>query len=338
MRQERWKKNYSSISHKLKSEIAYALKNKSQIILFINRQGMSSFSICSACKNVLRCPSCERALVYQAEGYYQCLHCSYKTDILANCRKCGGARFQNIGIGTQKIEKDIKNEFPGANIQRIDQNEVKKIFTLEKINQDFTGGKIDILIGTQMAIKGWNLPKVALIGIIDADNLLHWPDFTANEKAFQNIIQAAGRSGRLESQMPGKTLIQTFSPENPVIQFAAKLDYENFFKTEISERENLKYPPFSRLIKIIGRDTDPKRLDKEAEMIYKKIKKQVSGRKDMAISPFIDPLVSKIQGIYRQHCIIKYIDKENRIPLFLERELARLPSKWVIDVDPASAV
>ena len=230
----------------------------------------------------------------------------------------------------------MKNIFPKSNVTIIDQRISRRKTGIENIFQEFKNGKINILIGTQMAIKGWNLPNVSLIGIIDADNLLHWPDFSANEKAYQNIVQAIGRLGRPGSLMKGKAIIQTFHPKNYIFQSAADLNYANFYQQEIMERKELKYPPFSRLIKITSRDDSLKRLKNASDKIYKNLKIINSNYKDISISPFTDPLVSKIRGVYQKQSLIKLFNAEGRLPAPLAKELFSLPPRWTIDVDPVS--
>ena len=337
MRKERWKQinNYSPISKLLQSEIAYALKNKLQVILFINHQGMSSFTVCIRCKSVLKCPKCDRALVYSETGTYKCLHCNYRTTILVSCSKCEGTNFKNVGLGTEKIEKEINNIFPNAKIKRADAESLKKSKEHKKLYQDFSQGKIDILIGTQMITKGWDLPQVKLVGIISADSLFNIPDFTTSEKAFQNITQAIGRTGRIRSQWSGKAIIQTFNPENFIIKNAAKANYESFYEKEIEERETLKYPPFSRLIKIVFQNINKKRTESETEIIYQSLK--ALSLKNIKISQPHNPLVPKIRERFRKQLIIKIINNQ-KITNQLERLLEKLSSDWIVDVDPISIV
>jgi len=331
MRKERWQKNYSCISKKLKSEIAYALKNKQQAILFINRQGMSNFSVCESCKTVLKCPQCDRALVYDKSGVYQCPHCSYKTTIIPACSKCKGIAFKNVGLGTQKVEREINDLFPGARVARIDSQAIRKSGYQEKIYREFSDGKIDILIGTQMISKGWDLPSVVLIGIIDADNMLSLPDFGALEKFYQNIVQVSGRVARLGAKFPGVIVIQTFQPENKTIKVAAERNYEVFCDTETKERKELGYPPFGRLIKLVYQDYSLKKASDEAERAYQTLSR-IPG---IVVSEPQDAFVSKIRSRYRKQMIIKF--KKN-ISSGLRRGLENLGAGWIIDVDPISVI
>lgn len=337
MKKERWVKNYSPVSKELKSEIDYALKNKLQAILFVNRQGMSSFSICAECKTVLKCPKCDRALIYGNSGIYKCLHCNYKTDILATCPKCKGMVFKNVGLGTQKVEKELNNFFPGARIKRADADSMKKTGAQNELYQNFADRKIDIMIGTQMITKNWDFPNVELVGIIDADNLLNFPDFRSNERAFQNIIQAAGRTNRINSRFPGKIIIQTFNPENKIIKLAAEGDFEKFYQKEIKEREELGYPPFSRLIKLIFQDANKDKIEKETGTAYEKLKDAVANLKKYKISQPLDPLAPKIRGKFKKQILISYSTEEEVGPA-PRKVIANLGKGWVIDIDPISVI
>jgi primosomal protein N' (replication factor Y) len=334
MKKERWNKNYTCISKKLKSEVEYALKNKLQTILFINRQGMSVFSVCAGCKTVLRCPKCERALVYKKNGIYKCLHCSYKTGIFPKCEKCGGIVFKNAGLGTQKVEKEISDLFPFAKILVADMENSKKKNFQNELYSKFSQGLANVLIGTQMIAKGWDLPRVALIGIIDADNLLSFPDFATEEKTFSLLVQAAGRTNRLKADFPGIVVVQTFQPENSTINLAAKKDYENFYKKEIQERKALDFPPFGKLIKLIFQDFDFKKITGETERVFK-VFKNIQGIK---ISEPTNSFVPKIRGKFRQQMIIKYKSKNKIMPSALARELKKLNAGWIIDIDPISII
>ncbi|MDR3559671.1 MAG: primosomal protein N', partial [Candidatus Pacebacteria bacterium] len=329
MKKERWEKNYSCVSKKLKSEIAYALKYQQQTILFINRQGMSSFSVCENCKTVLKCPRCDRALVYDASGNYRCTHCTYKTSITPQCPKCHGLVFKNVGLGTQKVEKEVQNLFPGARLARLDSQAIKKSGTQEKIYKDFSAGLIDILIGTQMITKGWDLPNVALVGIIDTDNILTQPDFTAAEKFYQNIVQIAGRAGRPGAKFPGTVIIQTFQPENKLVRMAAEKDFESFFSREAEERKTLAYPPFGRIVKLVFQDYSPKKTESETKRAYEILK----NIPDISVTEPENAFVPKIRGRDRKQLVVKFKDK---MPAELKKELRKLGPGWIIDVDPVS--
>lgn len=331
MKKERWTKNYTCISRKLKSEIEYALKYKQQVILFINRQGMSSFSICEACKTVLKCPKCERALVYEKGGMYGCTHCKYKTSIFPKCEKCGGISFKNVGLGTQKVEKEISNLFPSAKIIIADTPSSKTKDFAEKIYDTFSKGETDILIGTQMISKGWDLPRVSLVGIIDADNLLSFPDFSAEEKAFQVISQLAGRVNRPGARFPGVVIVQTYQPENKIIQLASENNFPSFFERIVEERKSLNFPPFGKIVKLVFQDYNFEKVEKESQKIFEILE----NIKEVKVSEPHTPLLSKIRGRFRKQMIVKF---PNEIPIALEKEIRKLGSGWIIDRDPISII
>jgi primosomal protein N' (replication factor Y) (superfamily II helicase) len=337
MRREKWKKQFRSqsktptcLSKKLKSEIEYALKNKLQSIIFINRQGMSSFSVCDSCKAVLKCPKCDRALIYEKRGYYKCIHCNHLSDLFPKCEKCGHIEFRNVGLGTQKVEKEIANVFSSAKIIVADSSSSKVKYFHEKIYAEFSSGRADILIGTQMITKGWDLPNVALIGIIDTDNMLSFPDFNTEEKAFNLIVQVSGRANRPGAKFPGRVVLQTFQPENRLIKLAAEKNYAGFFENEIAERKYLKFPPFSKIIKLIYQDFDLKRTESECDSVFDKLN-SIEG---IRVSEPHNPLLSKVRGKFRQQIVVKSTDKVTSPAL--EKELRSLNHGWIIDVDPVS--
>ena len=333
LKKERWQKNYSTISKKLQAEIAYALRNKLQTILFINRQGMSTFSICASCKTVLKCPRCDRALVYGNQGDYHCIHCSYKTSIIPQCAKCKSITFANIGLGTQKVEREIISLFPDARVIRADSQSTRPTGAQEKIYEKFKNHEADILVGTQMISKGWDLPSVVLVGIIDGDNLLSFPDFSTSERAFQNVIQAAGRVSRPGAKFPGQVLIQTFNPEQNFWKTVTEKNYLAFYEKEISERKELKFPPFAKIIKLTFQGYDLKKVASETGRLYEKLKNYLE--KTIVIAEPHDAFVPKIRGRFRQQIIIKLAgatpDGQK-----IKNILSSLPTGWIIDIDPIS--
>ncbi|HAV11377.1 MAG TPA: primosomal protein N' [Candidatus Moranbacteria bacterium] len=340
MRKEKWtsfdgkkKANYSFLSTSLQNEISYALRNKLQTILFINHQGMSSFSTCSKCKAVLTCPKCDRALVYSKSGEYKCLHCAYKSGIFPKCKQCGGSEFKNVGIGTHSVEREVRKFFQ-ANIASIDTASSKKPGYQQKIYDDFSQRKIDILIGTQMITKNWDFPNVGLVGVITADSLFSMPDFLTDEQAFSHIMQAIGRTGRTGSRFPGKAIVQTFDPSKSAIQAASEMDYASFYKKIISQREDLSLPPFGKLIKLVCQHTDILKVEKESAKIFEELKTAVAeiSPKPRLLGP-LDPLISNVRGRRKKQIIIK-LPKQKEIPREIRRTLEKLSSDWIIDVDP----
>jgi primosomal protein N' (replication factor Y) len=337
LRFERHNKNFSSLSEELMAEITLALKAKRQTFLFINRQGASSFSVCGNCKTILKCPSCERALVFDVPlGIYRCLHCPHKSSAFPACVSCGGLQFKNVGTGTQKIERDIMKRFPYSKVARIDRQTMQKKGAQEKVFHDFAQGKIDILIGTQMATKGWDLPNVALVGMIDADSLFAFPDFKTDENAFQHILQAAGRMARIGSACDGKALIQTFYPENPTLQKIQTKDYLTFYKETAEQRKMLFYPPFGRIIKIIYQHEDGKKVEKETHKIYIKLAAIAENNRNLRISEPQYPMAAKIREKYRKQIVIRCAEQELSIDLV--NFLLKLAKDCIIDIDPVSLI
>jgi primosomal protein N' (replication factor Y) (superfamily II helicase) len=329
MKKERWSKNYSTISKKLKSEIAYALKNKLQTILFVNRQGMSAFSVCADCQTILKCPRCDRALIYENTGTYRCAHCAHKTSITPQCPNCKGINFQNVGLGTQKIEREITSLFPDARIARADSQSMKGRGAQENLYRKFMDREIDILIGTQMISKGWDLPNLALIGIIDGDNLLTLPDFSTTERAFQIIMQITGRVNRPGAKFTGLVLLQTFAPEQNFFKLMAEKDMEKIYAKEIEERKALQLPPFGKLIKLTFQDYKKSKVVSETNRLYEMLKKQAE--KSVKVSEPQDAFVPNIRGRFRKQILLKIT---KNIPKDLEKILKSLPNGWIIDVDP----
>lgn len=335
LKKEGWnnkkKKDTVIISKKLASEISWNLKNKRQIILFVNRRGMSSFSVCDNCKSVLRCPRCERALIYDAKGIYRCFHCAYKTGIFPECPKCHSNSFKNIGIGNQTVEREIKKIFPEASAKLIDFESLKKKEDKQKIFSDIEQNKFDIIIGTQTALRFHNLLHLGLIAIIDADALTNFPDFNSDEKAFQIFSQAAEKVKNIRG---GKFIIQTYNPENTTIKSVIKQEFEEFYKNELPQRAALKYPPYYRLIKLIFRTKNKSRLEKETKIVFEKIKAFSENNKDILIFKPFTPLLSKIRDSFRKQIIVKL--KGNNLPEDLKNYLRKLGSDWIIDIDPIS--
>jgi len=342
LRKEHWHnwkkvKTVSPISAELKTEIAYNLKYGRQIILFINRQGMSSFSICVECKEVLKCPDCERALTYRKKGNYECLHCKFETGDFPLCPNCQGMVFKNVGLGTEKIESEIEKIFPSAKIARADSSSLKTVRAQEKLWNDFSKNKIDILIGTQMIAKAWDLPNIGLVGIIDADSLFNFPDFHTDEIAFDLISQAVGRINRPQSKFVGTVIIQTYHPENQIIQWASLAKYQKFYQHEIKQRRALNYPPFTHIIKLLFQNYDKNLVEKEAKKVYEKIISDVKQTSSLQIYPPQEPLTPKIRGRYRQQIIIK-AKNYPKISKKLFRNIQNLKSGWLIDVDPINII
>ena len=238
------------VSGLLQDKIEERINNNEQIILLQNRRGFSPIIKCNECGEVLMCNQCKIALTYHKnEDKLICHFCSYVfSGTLIRCIKCKNNKLKYFGTGTQKVESLIKQTFPFARVKRLDMDTSKSSNDITTLLKSFSNHEFDILIGTQMVAKGLDFPNATLVGIINADLGLHLPDFRASEKVFQLLYQASGRSGR--SQKPGEVVIQTYSPDNIVINNAKKLNISKFYHTTLNEREELNYPPYSWLAKI----------------------------------------------------------------------------------------
>ena len=243
--------NRSMISTKLHDEIEKNLNNKKQTILFLNRRGYSTFVMCRNCGYVVKCKNCNISLTYHShEKKLKCHYCGYEEKLMTICPECGSSKIRYFGTGTQKLEEEIQKQFPGASTIRMDIDTVSKKNSHEEILNKFREENIDILIGTQMVVKGHHFPNVTLVGVITADSLLNIDDFRANERTFGILTQVEGRAGR-EKESKGKVIVQTYNPDNFSILCAKEQNYRKFYETEILLRKQLKFPPFCDII-VIG--------------------------------------------------------------------------------------
>ncbi|MDR1582976.1 MAG: primosomal protein N' [Prevotellaceae bacterium] len=248
MKRAYWKKKVvSNFSEPLLNAIKSALARNEQVILFQNRRGFSPFVQCDVCGHVAKCKYCDVSLTYHKyNNVLTCHYCGYSISMPSVCPACSSTNIKTKGFGTEKIEDELSFLIPEARIERLDLDATKSKYAYGKILHSFATHTVDILVGTQMITKGLDFGNVSLVGIMNADNLLNFPDFRAYERSFQLMSQVAGRAGRKDK--PGKVIIQTSIPENPVIRQVIKHDYDSFFATQIDERRFFNYPPFCRLI------------------------------------------------------------------------------------------
>ena len=254
MREEVKQGNDTSLSYPLQDAIRETAAAGQQTILFLNRRGNSRALVCVDCRNAPECPRCNANLTYHsANERLMCHHCGYSQPAVSRCPNCGGAMKQ-VGTGTQKIQQELEMLFPGMLVARMDTDTVNAVNTHEKILDDFQKKETSVLVGTQMVAKGLNLPKVTLVGVLDADLGLYSDNFRGAETTFNMLTQVVGRAGRGDT--PGRAMIQTMLPEHQVIQLAAKQDYDCFYDLEIGLREMQMYPPFGDIavITVFGQD------------------------------------------------------------------------------------
>ena len=303
LKQELANGNRSMLSFDLYQAIEENLKNKLQTILFLNRRGYSTFIMCRNCGYTVKCKNCDISMTYHSyEHKLKCHYCGYEQDVVTKCPECGSDKIRYFGTGTQKLEQEIHKQFPQASTIRMDIDTVTKKNSHEQILEKFRNEGIDILIGTQMVVKGHHFPKVTLVGVIAADSSLNIDDYRATERTFQILTQVAGRAGR--ENLPGKVIIQTYNPENYSIQDAQKQDYEEFYNTEITLRKQLKYPPFCDIIVIDFNSTNEQEIIKVSSGIYEYLLKKLDNEKFKIFKPMPSP-IDKIQNRYRWRIIIK---------------------------------
>lgn len=284
----------------LVEKITLALSNKEQVILFQNRRGYAPYIECKQCAYVPRCPHCDVSLTYHKHfDMLTCHYCGYTTKVPANCPSCHTPSLQTKGFGTEQIEEEIKALFPDAKAARLDLDTVRTKKGFEKIIRDFENHSIDILIGTQMVTKGLDFGDVSLVGILNAGNLLFFPDFRAHERAFQLMAQVSGRAGRKSKQ--GLVVLQTPETDHPVIRQVIAHDYQGMFATQMRERHDFRYPPYFRLINIIIRHKDAGVNNHAAALIADELKKLLGTR---VLGPN-NPPVGRIQNWYIKHILLK---------------------------------
>ena len=267
MRREVRRGNNSSFSSALKEELEKCLAGGKQAILFLNRRGYSQTVICKECGYVAKCESCDVSLTYHRdEDCLKCHYCGTKYGMLSACPDCGGKKLTYAGTGTQRIVAELNKLYPTARILRMDNDTTSGKEGHYKILKTFADKKADILVGTQMIAKGHDFPAVTLVGILDADMSLHFSDYRSGERTFQLLTQVAGRSGRAGEQ--GKVVLQTFDPENEVLRYAVRYDYQGFYENEISLRAAMMFPPFSKIVRVLVTGEDDKKTLEVLKDIY----------------------------------------------------------------------
>lgn len=307
MRQELRAGNRSMFSRKLEYLMEDRLQKGEQMMLFLNRRGYAGFISCRACGHVMKCPHCDVSLSEHMGGKLVCHYCGYEQPKVTNCPACGSKYILGFKAGTEAIEQKLKERFPTAKILRMDGDTTKKKDSYEAILSAFSDGQADILLGTQMIVKGHDFPKVTLVGILAADMSLFAGDYRASERTFQLLTQAAGRAGR--GQEPGEVVIQTYQPDHYSITYAAKQDYEGFYEEEILYRELVHYPPVMQMLAVLVTAKSEKRAQALAEhlsaLIRNKIEKEHIEKWKLVVVGPSSAALSKLQDIFRYVIYIK---------------------------------
>jgi primosomal protein N' (replication factor Y) len=287
-------------SDRLIEEMTETLEEGFQIILFQNRRGFSPIIECTTCGTSPQCPNCDVSLTYhQYRDQLRCHYCGYNTTMLKSCQGCGNATLDTKGFGTEQIEEEVKLLFPEKKVARMDLDTTRGKYGFEKIISSFEQRDVDILVGTQMLTKGLDFRFVKLVGIMNADNLLNFPDFRAHERSYQLMAQVSGRAGRTD--LRGKVLIQTYNPHHNILQQVSTNAYKEMFAEQMNERYNYKYPPIYRLIKITFKHKDYNRVNLAADW-YAKSLQQVF--KTNVLGPEFPP-VSRIRNLYNKNILVK---------------------------------
>lgn len=326
------------ISSTLSQAIQTALEKKESIMLMLNRRGFSTQAQCLQCGKAIACRHCDVALTFhQADQKLLCHYCNYSVGESDKCVYCQHPLFRYMGAGTEKVESEVARMFPNAKVARLDSDTARKKGSHQAILASFRARQIDILVGTQMIAKGFDFPHVTLVGVILADTALLLPDYRSSEKTFQLVTQVAGRSGR--GDQGGRVLVQTFSPFHYSIQCAKKHDTKSFYDEELKHRQDFDYPPFVKLINIIIRSKNEKKVIEQAEILKSEIMKALSGLQAEALGPAPLPFY-RLRGHFRWHLMIKAKGETELIFVAIRRALqaAKKIGKvfTAVDTDPVS--
>jgi len=327
------------ISRPLHQAVQETIDQHGQAILLLNRRGFATTIQCPACGHVIACPDCDLPLTHHRDGRKAvCHYCDYTIATPPWCPACRHDGIRYGGLGTQKLEMEVKARFPDARVARMDSDTMRRPGSHQRVLAAFRAGEIDILLGTQMISKGLDFPNVLLVGVINADSALHFPDFRAAERTFQLVTQVAGRTGR--GQRAGRVIVQTFSPEHPAIQAASRHDYVRFAKEELTNRKKGGYPPLGSLARIIVRGETEESTETTAGRLAELIAaaRDQLGFEIQILGP-APPAISKLRGKFRFHILLR-ADTPAELNQTIRRsvETFRIPEKddvqYVVDIDP----
>ena len=318
--------------------IKAALEKKEQVILFQNRRGFAPRLECEVCNWIPQCPQCDVSLVYhKQQNRLRCHLCGYSSHLIHKCGNCGSDEVRMKGFGTEKLEEDLSIMLPEAKIKRMDLDTTRAKSAYEKIFEEFANKRIDVLVGTQMVTKGLDFENVSIVGVLNADNMINFPDFRSFERSFQMLVQVAGRAGRKDKK--GKVIIQSFNPYHSVIQYVMENNYQKMYDSQILERKNFKYPPFYRLIKFTLKHKDYRDLNTTAADFAQLLRNAFGSR---VLGPTF-PMIARIRGYYLKEIQLKIEkglspnDVRDRINTIIEAFNSGKQYKnvrVVIDVDP----
>lgn len=300
-------KNISQVTPELQTAIVEALKHKRQVILFQNRRGYVPFSLCTSCGWSPRCRNCDVSLTYhKSTDKLHCHYCGFKAPVVHACPQCGSESISGKTYGTQKIEEELQQTFPDARVARMDVDSMRGKNRMNDLLTKLEKHKVDLLVGTQMVVKGLDLEGVSLVGVISADNLLNFPDFRVNERAFQLMEQVSGRAGRADGK--GIMLIQAFKTDHPVLKWVKDHDVSAFYRAEIKHREHFFYPPFSRIVRILFRHTDEAKAIAAAQLMADAL----TGIQNISVQGPGPAIIPRVRNQYIREIWIK-CPKDNKL-------------------------
>jgi len=334
------KTNKGEFSSLLLDQIKQATDRKEQVILFQNRRGYAPMVQCEDCGWVPKCINCAVSLTYhQFRHAMVCHYCGYREELPKQCPECSSKRILTLGYGTEKLEEELRLHFPEIKTQRMDLDTTRTKSGYEDIITGFESGETDVLVGTQMVTKGLDFDKVSLVGVFDADRLMHFPDFRSYERAFQLITQVSGRAGRREKQ--GKVVIQTSNPKHVIFSFVLQNKVTDFLKEQLADRQQHFYPPFARLIEITFKHSDKKVVHEASEKYTLNLKSKLKQAKILGPG---EPMISKIRNEFLMHVLLKIPRNQGRLgdikslilnaSVQLQQEKQFRSVKVVFDVDP----
>ncbi len=303
-------------SSQLLDKIGETLYNKEQVIIFQNRRGYAPHITCDECTWIPKCEHCDVSLTYHMyKNELRCHYCGYQRKLPSDCAACGSSKIRTVGFGTEKLEEDLKLLIPEAKISRMDLDTTRKKYSYQQLIEEFEQGDIDILVGTQMVSKGLDFDRVSLVGILDADRMIHFPDFRSFERAFQLITQVSGRAGRREKT--GNVIIQSANPDQQILKWIQTHDYTAFYQAEILEREKFAYPPFVRLIRIMMKHENKQVLNQAALEISQILKEKFGNKRILGPE---EPLISRIRNLYHEQLYVK-IERNPQVSISKFKEL-----------------
>lgn len=332
MRKELREGNRSPFSRRLSKSLLETMANGKQAMLFLNRRGSATLVQCRDCGNILGCKRCDVSLTYHRDIGLVCHQCARRESPPERCPICVEGHIRYLGLGTEKVVVELEGLFPGIRVSRWDSDSKSDKGNYHKIMEEFSSGRTQVLVGTQMIAKGLHFPNVSVVGVVQADIGLYFPDFRAGERTFQLLCQVAGRTGRGLDH--GEVIFQTYLPDNYAIRTASQQDYYNFYIQEMELRKQQRNPPFSRLVHMVYVHTNEEACKKEASMMARTLKSEIynEGMGDLEIVGPAPGHPTRIRGRYRWHMIIRGLNPH----LLLNGRI--FPKGWSVDVDPVNVL